>query len=319
MSDNFDQFKFNPASLSAPRPPGISAYMRVKNEQQFVRLAIESHLPFYDEIIAVYNDCTDATPQILHDLAAKYPQKIKVFHYLPQVVPTATKEHTQTPTASVHSMANYYNYALSQCAYRVAVKLDADHLAIPCKLAPLIKTIRTDMAADKLKVYTFSGINLIRDQADNLTVSPPPPPPHRVFSGNGDIFYHQIHTGGMFYQRRRVEHFEVPDKKPPHREYRYMGIMYFHLKWLKKEFIEPRYKKGISFTEFVTPDYQRYFRQQFPRKDRLLCALYDFAVMQRVRYKLIGKPPKVKHVRLTRLADDLRGIDFERDALQWLS
>ena len=316
MSDNFDQFKFNPASLSAPRPPGISAYMRVKNEQQFVRLAIESHLPFYDEIIAVYNDCTDATPQILHDLAAKYPQKIKVFHYLPQVVPTATKEHTQTPTASVHSMANYYNYALSQCAYRVAVKLDADHLAIPCKLAPLIKTIRTDMAADKLKVYTFSGINLIRDQADNLTVSPPP---HRVFSGNGDIFYHQIHTGGMFYQRRRVEHFEVPDKKPPHREYRYMGIMYFHLKWLKKEFIEPRYKKGISFTEFVTPDYQRYFRQQFPRKDRLLCALYDFAVMQRVRYKLIGKPPKVKHVRLTRLADDLRGIDFERDALQWLS
>ena len=176
MSDNFDQFKFNPASLSAPRPPGISAYMRVKNEQQFVRLAIESHLPFYDEIIAVYNDCTDATPQILHDLAAKYPQKIKVFHYLPQVVPTATKEHTQTPTASVHSMANYYNYALSQCAYRVAVKLDADHLAIPCKLAPLIKTIRTDMAADKLKVYTFSGINLIRDQADNLTVSPPPPP-----------------------------------------------------------------------------------------------------------------------------------------------
>ena len=317
MSDNFDQFKFNPASLSAPRPPGISAYMRVKNEQQFVRLAIESHLPFYDEIIAVYNDCTDATPQILHDLAAKYPQKIKVFHYLPQVVPTATKEHTQTPTASVHSMANYYNYALSQCAYRVAVKLDADHLAIPCKLAPLIKTIRTDMAADKLKVYTFSGINLIRDQADNLTVSPPPP--HRVFSGNGDIFYHQIHTGGMFYQRRRVEHFEVPDKKPPHREYRYMGIMYFHLKWLKKEFIEPRYKKGISFTEFVTPDYQRYFRQQFPRKDRLLCALYDFAVMQRVRYKLIGKPPKVKHVRLTRLADDLRGIDFERDALQWLS
>ena len=176
MSDNFDQFKFNPASLSAPRPPGISAYMRVKNEERFVRLAIESHLPFYDEIIAVYNDCTDATPQILHDLAAKYPQKIKVFHYLPQVVPTATKEHTQTPTASVHSMANYYNYALSQCSYRVAVKLDADHLAIPCKLAPLIKTIRTDMAADKLKVYTFSGINLIRDQADNLTVSPPPPP-----------------------------------------------------------------------------------------------------------------------------------------------
>ena len=316
MTDNFDQFKFNPASLSTRRPPGISAYMRVKNEQQFVRLAIESHLPFYDEIVAVYNDCTDATPQILHDLAAKYPQKIKVFHYLPKVVPVATKEHTQTPTESVHSTANYYNYALSKCTYRVAVKLDADHLAIPCKLALLIKTIRADMETDKLKVYTFSGINLIRDQTDNLTVCPDP---SCVRSGNGDIFYHQVHTGGMFYQRRRVEHFEVPDKKPPHREYRYMGIVYFHLKLLKKEFIEPRYEKGISFAEFATPDYQRYLRQQLPRKDRLLCALYDFAVMQRVKYKLIGKPPQVRHVWLTRLADDLHGIDFERDALQWLA
>ena len=298
MTDNFDQFKFNPATLSAPRPPGISAYLRVKNEQQFVRLAIESHLPFYDEIVAVYNDCTDATPQILHDLAAKYPQKIKVFHYLPKVVPVAT------------------NYALSKCTYRVAVKLDADHLAIPCKLALLIKTIRADMETDKLKVYTFSGINLIRDQTDNLTVCPDP---SCVRSGNGDIFYHQVHTGGMFYQRRRVEHFEVPDKKPPHREYRYMGIVYFHLKLLKKEFIEPRYEKGISFAEFATPDYKRYLRQQLPRKDRLLCALYDFAVMQRVKYKLIGKPPQVRHVWLTRLADDLHGIDFERDALQWLA
>ena len=315
MTADFTEFKFDPASLSAPRPPGISAYMRVKNEERFVRLAIESHLPFYDEIVAVYNDCTDATPQILHDLAAKYPQKIKVFHYLPKVIPLASKEHTQTPTESVHSMANYSNYVLSQCSYRVAVKLDADHLAIPCKLTPLIKTIRADMAADKLKVYTFSGINLIRDQADNLTVSPNP---HRLYSGNGDIFYHQIHTGGMFYQRRRHEHFEVPDKKPPHREYRYMGIVYFHLKWLKKEFIEPRYEKGISFVEFATPNYQRFLRQQLTRKDRLLCTLYDFAVMQRVRYKLIGKPPKVRHVRLTRLADDLHGIDFERDALQWL-
>ena len=140
QTDNFAEFQFNPATLSAPRPPGISAYMRIKNEQQFVRLAIESHLPFYDEIVAVYNDCTDATPQILRDLAAKYPQKIKVFHYLPKVVPVATKEHAKTPTDSVHSTANYYNYALSKTTYRVAAKLDADHLAIPCKLVPLIKT-----------------------------------------------------------------------------------------------------------------------------------------------------------------------------------
>ena len=316
MTDNFDQFKFNPASLSTLRPPGISAYMRIKNEQEFVRLAIESHIDFYDEIIAVYNDCSDNTEMILRDLATKHPQKIKVFHYLPKVVPMKTKEHAQTPTESVHSMANYSNYALSQCSYRVVVKLDADHLAIPCKLAPLIKTIRTDMAADKLKVYTFSGINLIRDQSDNLAVCPNL---RCMFSGSGDIFYHQTHTGGIFYQIPRHERFKFPDKKPPHHEHHYMGIMYFHLKLLKKKFIEPHYEKGIPFAEFTTPNYQRHIRQQLSCKDRLHCALYDFPVMQRVKYKLIGRPPKVQHVRLTRLVDDLRGIDFKRDAMQWLT
>ena len=84
-------------------------------------------------------------------------------------------------------------------------------------------------------------------------------------------------------------------------------------------FIEPHYEKGIPFAEFATPNYQRHIRQQLSCKYRLHCALYDFSVMQRVKYKLIDRPPKVQHVRLTQLVDDLRGIDFKRDAMQWLT
>lgn len=113
MTD-YSEFQFNPASLATPRKHGISAYMRIKNEEQFIRLAIESHLPFYDEIVAVYNDCSDNTEAILRGLQQQHPNKIRVFHYLPKVHSVYTDAHRNTPTESVHSMANYCNYAQLQ-------------------------------------------------------------------------------------------------------------------------------------------------------------------------------------------------------------
>ena len=41
MTD-LSEFQFNLAELSKPRPVGVSAYMRIKNEEQLIRLAIES-------------------------------------------------------------------------------------------------------------------------------------------------------------------------------------------------------------------------------------------------------------------------------------
>ena len=129
-----------------------------------MRLAILSHVEHYDEIIACYNGCTDNTEQILFDLAEQYPHKIKVHHYLPQVYPGGSVEYAGKPDGWVHGLANYYNYALSKTTYDVATKLDADHLAIPHKLAPLLETIRKDRRAGKQKIYLFSGINLARDE-----------------------------------------------------------------------------------------------------------------------------------------------------------
>ena len=124
---NDAEFQFDPAGLAKPRPAGISAYMRIKNEEQFVKLAIESHFPFYDEIIAVYNDCSDNTEAILLELQQQHPGKLKVFHYLPKVHLIRTLEHAAAVGRddNVHSMANYANYALSKCAYSFAEKITA--------------------------------------------------------------------------------------------------------------------------------------------------------------------------------------------------
>ena len=315
MTGNFAEFRFNRETICAPRPPGISAYLRVKNGRQFVRLAIESHLPFYDEIIAVYNDCSDATPQILHDLAAKYPQKIKVFHYLPKVVSVSTENHAVMPDDSVHGSANYYNYALSKTTYNTATKLDDDHLAIPCKLAPLIKTIRADIADGIQKNYVFSGINLFRSKDSSIGCSEQNP-----FGGNNyDHLYHTVNAQTFYRNSTKTQSFNKKYIRTLPTEY--MGIMYFHLKGLKKEFVSSGDKESgvISFDEFCSGACRQRLRTQLNLYERMLCALYKNKNMRRLKYKLTGTPPRLNQLRLARLADDLSGIDFERDALQWLS
>ena len=311
---NYDEFKFDPALLEKPRKPGISAYMRLKNEGEFVGLAIRSHLEFYDEIIAVYNGCTDNTEKILLELQEQFPEKIKVYHYLPEVHPLGSDAHRRAPTYSVHSMANYYNYALSKTTFSVAVKLDGDHLAIPQNLAPLIDTIRRDIIAGKQKIYTFSGINLIKKSGSIMAGGHMKYP----FSGQGDIMYHPVTKRFIFRQGTTTEKFSRPT--PRELEYQYMGIMYFHLKYLKKEFgiLSGDLVRIVSFSEFCSKSYHTRLARQLPLRNRLRYMLYRHEMVRKLKYKLHRQHPNLKTMRLIRLAEDLKGIDFQRDVLDKL-
>ena len=318
---DYAEFRFTPEMLSHPRKPGISAYMRIKNEEQFVRLAILSHLDYYDEIIACHNGCTDNTESILRELANQHPQKIKVFHYLPKVYPVLTAEHANTASDSVHSTANYYNYALSKTTYSVAAKLDADHLAIDCNLAPVIKMIRADIKAGKQKIYSFSGINLMHDSHGAIVANDA-----ELFAGNGDHLYHPVTPQSVYEQAPRFEILNKSFRRSLPREY--IGLLYFHLKYLKKHFcvrgaLDPfgkpiDHSKVISFAELNSPRHQKRLRAQLNPYERMHCTLYQSERMRRWKYQVTGTPPNMYQWRLARLADDLRGIDFERDVLRRL-
>lgn len=47
---------------------GVSGLMRVKNEAEFIALSVESCIDALDELIIVFQDCQDNTPQIIDDL-----------------------------------------------------------------------------------------------------------------------------------------------------------------------------------------------------------------------------------------------------------
>ena len=60
---------------------GVSGIMRVKNDAQFVQQSIDSCIDALDELIIVYNDCTDNSAALILEKQSQYPDKIKVYEY----------------------------------------------------------------------------------------------------------------------------------------------------------------------------------------------------------------------------------------------
>ncbi len=223
MTENVETFRFSPDMLDpSQRLPGISAFVRTRNGADFLEASIRSHADFYDEIVAVYNQCTDSTPAILARLKNDLGPKLRVFHYLPKVHPQGSEGHISTPGDAPESVVTYSNFALAKTRYQWAVKLDDDHLAIPGAVAPQIDEIRSGRAADNM-IHCFSGLNLIRDESGSLHI-----PSAAPVSGGGDIGYFRVSKERFFKHDPRFEQFQRAGL-----ERRFSGWLYWHLKFLK--------------------------------------------------------------------------------------
>jgi hypothetical protein len=218
--------------------------MRVRNGEDWLEAAVLSHLLYLDEVVAVYNECTDRTPEILAGLQAAHPQKIRVFHYLPRVHPVGSEMHIRTPADSVHSIANYYNFSLSLTQCTLATKLDDDHIAMPAKWASL----RSELSARGFRlgneIWCFSGLNLVR-QGSELRVHARVP-----FAGNGDHWFFEVDPRRVFTKDPRFERFQRKGLNM-----RFLGIAYWHLKYLKKD-------HGFSNYELEANPRSRYHKQK---------------------------------------------------------
>ncbi len=217
-------YSFSPPDLEvARRRPGISAFMRIRNGQDFLESTILSHLDCFDEVVAVYNQCTDATPAILLRLQQAYPHKLRVIHYVDRVFPPGSQGHAVTPPDSPASMVNYSNAALAATRCSIAIKLDDDHLAIAGSTHQLTDRLRSPSAPEAM--HCFSGLNLIRAADGRLGVLASTP-----ISGGGDIGLFPVRPDTYFVHDRRFERFQRGSLKRL-----FSGFLYWHLKYLKAE------------------------------------------------------------------------------------
>lgn len=114
-------------------PIGVSGILRCRNCDDFLDECIESVIDGLDELVAVYNECTDRTVEILERKQRQYPDKIKLYEYLPHVLPLELDEETfayarSLPPGSGQLMAEYTNFVLSKATYRYIMKVDADQV-----------------------------------------------------------------------------------------------------------------------------------------------------------------------------------------------
>jgi len=224
-NESVQSYRFTPADLGCNgRAPGISAFMRIRNGEAFLEATVRSHIEAFDEIVALYNQCTDATADILQRLRQEFPHKLRVIHYLDRVHPVRSDGHASTPADSPQSLVNYYNAALAATRFAVATKLDDDHLAITETTRALTDRLRS--AGDRVDaMHCFSGLNLIRAPDGALGIVAEAP-----VSGGGDIGFFPVRPDTYFVHDRRFERFQRGGLKR-----QFAGFQYWHLKYLKPE------------------------------------------------------------------------------------
>ena len=109
------------------KKPGITAMIRVKNEESNIADCIASVMPCVDEVLIIDNGSTDSTVSRVEAMLQSrgFSKPLRLLSY-PFPVARCGAEHGETEEHSVHSLAYYYNWCLSQCSTSHVIKWDAD-------------------------------------------------------------------------------------------------------------------------------------------------------------------------------------------------
>lgn len=143
--------------------PGVSAMLRIKNEASKIELCLRSIASSFDEIVVVNNGSSDDTGAIVERLA-KSPgmQHVKLFDY-PHVISRCGADNSETPEDSVHSLAYYYNWSLSQCSRAWVFKWDGD-MVLPARSRQPLQSILTQAKRSGPILWNIRGQTVYIDQ-----------------------------------------------------------------------------------------------------------------------------------------------------------
>jgi hypothetical protein len=119
-----------PADWHTNRKRGISAFLRVKDEEEFIRPCLVSIHRFFDEIVIALNNCTDRTPEIIRQTCDELGvDHVRIYDY-PFQLHHNGPGHDDIPEDSVHDNAYFYNWTLSKTTRSHACKWDGDMVAL---------------------------------------------------------------------------------------------------------------------------------------------------------------------------------------------
>lgn len=152
--------KHKPITHVATRRRGVSGMMRVRNDSEFIESCIESCIDALDELVIVYNDCTDNSPEIIQSMVNRYPHKIHCYEYTPKIRAWNLDKKTVTEIIDgkipeKNTLAGYYNFALEKTSFEFVMKIDADQIYFTDKLRKITDAYRTTTAWYKPPIFAY--------------------------------------------------------------------------------------------------------------------------------------------------------------------
>jgi len=212
---------FNFTLRESWRPDGVSAMLRVKNEEDKIYYCLKSILHVFDEIVLVDNHSEDRTPEILRDFKRSEDtgDKLKIYFY-PFNIARCGPEHFDTPEDSVSSLAYYYNWTLSKCSLKYVCKWDGDMILIKEAREPFRRFLQQVQKGPRM-CWNVSGQAVYRDLANN----------HFLAKGeiNSEI---RIFPNGLNPRFYKVDLFEMLRSDPPLEDGTFDTPLFYELKFV---------------------------------------------------------------------------------------
>jgi glycosyltransferase involved in cell wall biosynthesis len=211
---------FDFSLFASHQKQGVSALLRVKNEEEKIYHCLASIHDVFDEIVFIDNDSEDRTLEIVCEFKQRHDRedKIKIYSY-PFKIARCGPEHFNTPEDSVHSLCYYYNWALSKCLLKYVCKWDGDMILRKEAREPF-KRFLQQLKRHKMCWIVF-GQAVYRDLASN----------HFLARGeiNGEI---RIFPNGFNPRFYKVDLYELLKSEPPLEEGQFDGVLFYELKFV---------------------------------------------------------------------------------------
>lgn len=204
------------------REDGISLIVRVRNGEDFLRIAIESAIDQVDEIIVVFNESIDRTEEVLLELEEKYPEKIHLYKYLPFVYPPHDNYYRSGRVKSTdpHALSHYYNFALSKTRFSHVCKHDDDNLVFP----NVFRRLKNEVVKRNNSITIgLRGINLF-DLNNKIYVNKSSPETH-----GKDTLVFKYNEETRYVQAAQFEVFDCKQKTL------WVETCFYHLKYCKRD------------------------------------------------------------------------------------
>lgn len=196
---------------------GISGLVRLKDEEVWCRLALDSFIDWCDELVIVLNKCSDRTPEIVEAFREEHGPRVRVFDYPFDIWPMGPG-HDQISVDDPRSSAAFYNFTQKQAIYSHAVKLDGDMVMMDWAGAEIRKLFES--GRDRIR---FEGRDIVGDDLTHIGCHPLCRT-NGVYKLGSGVGYHQ---GPLTQNLRGVP--DVDDAfghKPA----------FLHFKWARKSF-----------------------------------------------------------------------------------